>query len=209
MTSINTKSGDGSVELIFIHGAPGSGKSTLSSALQKKLKSPMFEFGWIPEFRERPGKVLAFKEEESLAFENLVLVVKNYIKHGFINIIITDLRDPKIRLVQKIFRKNKYIIVTLWTNDDQKLKARVLDESRSSGYRNWESSIRLNRIIKNRPLLSNEYRIDATTATIEAEVNAVSALLGKARLRTVRRKLPAKSHFYDELSGSEFGKDPK
>lgn len=80
-------------DFIFIVGAPGSGKSTIAKILQRKLESPLFEFGWIPEFRNTGKKEIGYSEEESLAFENLVLVVKNYAKHGFKNVIITDLNN--------------------------------------------------------------------------------------------------------------------
>jgi hypothetical protein len=35
---------------IFVAGAPGAGKSTVA-AIQRRLGTPLFEFGWIPEFR--------------------------------------------------------------------------------------------------------------------------------------------------------------
>jgi adenylate kinase family enzyme len=71
------------MDFIFIHGAPGSGKSTLAWALQNHLQSPCFEFGWIPEFRVKRASTITWEEEESLAFENLTLVVKNYVRHSF------------------------------------------------------------------------------------------------------------------------------
>lgn len=36
---------------IFITGAPGAGKSTVAAILQRRLGTPLFEFGWIPEFQ--------------------------------------------------------------------------------------------------------------------------------------------------------------
>ena len=39
------------LDIIIIHGALGSGKSTTAKMLHEKLRSPWFEFGWIPEFR--------------------------------------------------------------------------------------------------------------------------------------------------------------
>lgn len=61
---------------IFIAGAPGSGKSTVAELPQKRLDSPLFEFGWIPEFQNTGERKMSYAEEETLAFENLVLVAK-------------------------------------------------------------------------------------------------------------------------------------
>ncbi|MBE0698672.1 MAG: hypothetical protein IH586_17275, partial [Anaerolineaceae bacterium] len=84
-------------DILFIHGAPGVGKSTIAEALHRRLNSPWFEFGWIPEFRQKGEVTLPYEEEEQLSFENLCLVVRNYLRHGFRNIILTDLRDPVMR----------------------------------------------------------------------------------------------------------------
>lgn len=54
---------------IFIAGAPGSGKTTVAQALQHKLNSPLFEFGWIPEFRNTGSEVITYEEDEALALK--------------------------------------------------------------------------------------------------------------------------------------------
>ena len=131
--------------IIFIAGAPGSGKSTIAKILQKKLGSPCFEFGWIPEFRQKGSEIISYQEEEGMSFENLILVAKNYIKHGFNNIIITDLEDKRIKELHKQFKKCKYILFTLIVNNDEVLKSRVLDKSRMNGYRDWETAIKIKR----------------------------------------------------------------
>jgi broad-specificity NMP kinase len=53
---------------IFLAGAPGSGKSSVAAALQRKLGTPLFEFGWIPEFRHTGTRVITYEEDESLAW---------------------------------------------------------------------------------------------------------------------------------------------
>ena len=67
------------------------GKSTVAAILQRRLGTPLFEFGWIPEFRGIGTRVTSHEEDEALAFENLTLVLKNDARHGFANIIVTDL----------------------------------------------------------------------------------------------------------------------
>lgn len=147
-------------DFIFIAGAPGSGKSSVAKALQEKLDCPVFEFGWIPEFRNTGTKTIPYTEEESLAFENLVLVAKNYAKHGFKNVIITDLNNDYIEQLPKIFSDYDYAIYTLRLQDKEALKQRVLAGSRSSEYRDWEKALEINDALQNRPAFRNEIFID-------------------------------------------------
>ncbi len=85
-------------DVIIVHGSPGTGKTTLSRKMHDYFKSPYFEFGWIPEFRSlTPSIEIIQRQEEQLTFENLILVAKNYNRHGFKNLIITDLDDVRMR----------------------------------------------------------------------------------------------------------------
>jgi len=163
------------MNIIFIAGAPGTGKSTIAKLLQEKLRSPCFEFGWIPEFRFTGEKEIPYEEEEGIAFENLTLVLKNYAKHGFKNIIVTDLDDKRIPELQTVFAGYEYRLITLILSDEEELKKRVLDETRSSGYRDWETALKIQKRILVRPLLSNEIRIDVSRkdrGTVLKEVEA-------------------------------------
>ena len=132
-------------DIIFVAGAPGTGKSSVAKLLQKKFASPCFEFGWIPEFRQKGAKTIPYQEEEAIAFENLTLVAKNYIKHGFKNIIITDLEDKRILELHSYFKNKKYILFTLTINNEKMLKSRVMDKTRSSEYRDYETSLKINK----------------------------------------------------------------
>jgi hypothetical protein len=161
------------MDFIFIHGAPGTGKSTLSWALQNQLQSPCFEFGWIPEFRVKRDTTITWTEEESFSFENLTLVVKNYVRHGFEKIIITDLRDHIIQTIPEVFAGYSYRLVTLWMDNDELLKSRVLEESRSSGYRNWQESLEINRTILARGLMLNEMRFNSEALSVDQLVARV------------------------------------
>lgn len=167
------------MDLIFIHGAPGTGKSSLAWALQAKFQSPCFEFGWIPEFRVKRNSTISYEEEEGLAFENLTLVVKNYVRHGFDNIIITDLRDHIVQRLAVEFEGYAYILVSLWMDDEEALKSRVLDASRSSGYRDWQAAVTLNKDIVSRPLMRNEVRFNSAQNSVEQLVAEVGKLLAE------------------------------
>ncbi len=165
-------------DLIFIAGAPGSGKSTVAKILQHRLNSPLFEFGWIPEFRNTGEKEISYSEEESLAFENLALVAKNYAKHGFKNVIITDLNNDFIQQIPALFDGHDFVIYTLRLNDETVLKDRVLDETRSSEYRNWGKAVEINRLLKNRQPYTSEIFIDVGSQPAEATADQIAAHLG-------------------------------
>ncbi|MCL1858490.1 MAG: AAA family ATPase [Oscillospiraceae bacterium] len=147
-------------DIIIIHGAPGSGKSTTAKLLHEKLRSPWFEFGWIPEFRNlNPHTEISFEQETEISFENLVLVVKNYIRHGFKNIIVTDINfDSQILRLSEVFNGFDYKLFTLYANDDT-LKNRILSRDNGNTYRDWESAIKSNSFLTSRQLLQNETRI--------------------------------------------------
>lgn len=146
--------------IIVIHGAPGSGKSTTAALLHEKLRSPWFEFGWIPEFCHlNPHTEISFEEETEISFENLVLVVKNYVRHGFRNIIITDINfDSQIFSLPEVFSGLDYRLFTLYAGDGT-LKERILTRDNGNTYRDWESAWEANKLLTSRPLLPNETRI--------------------------------------------------
>lgn len=164
-------------DIIFIAGAPGTGKSSVAQALQKQFASPCFEFGWIPEFRKKGAKTITYQEEEGIAFESLVLVAKNYVKHGFSNIIITDLEDKRITELHRHFKKEKYVLFTLTISDDESLKSRVMDKTRTSKYRDVKSAIKINQEILARPLLPKEVRIDTTKISLPKVVKEIMSHL--------------------------------
>ena len=162
---------------IFIAGAPGSGKSSVASKLQQKLGTPLFEFGWIPEFRNTGSKTISYEEDEALAFENLSLVLKNYAKHGFKNNIITDLENKRVKQLVDVFRDFDFVIATLRLKNEQQLKTRVLDESRPSKYRNWQESLEINRQLFAREALNNEHFVDISIESISDVVTSILKLI--------------------------------
>lgn len=164
-------------DILLIQGAPGSGKTSLAQVLHQQLESPWFEFGWIPEFRLKGEAEISYDEEEQLSFENLCLVVKNYLRHGFTNILITDLRDLIMQQALKTFQRKRLLLVTLVLTDEEILKERVLREDRSSGYRDWQEALAINRLLSVRPTRKNEIRIDVTYIPVEAAADQVMAVV--------------------------------
>ena len=160
-------------DVIFLAGAPGVGKSAVAKLLQGKLKTPLFEFGWIPEFRDKGGLEISYEEEEQISFENLTLVVKNYLKHAFKNIIVTDLEDKRIAELSKAFRGVDYKIFTLTIHDDETLKSRIMSSDRQNDFRDLEKAVAINRRILGRPLFEAEVRIDTTVRSAQEICNEI------------------------------------
>lgn len=166
--------------VIVIHGAPGSGKSSTAVLLHKKLRSPWFEFGWIPEFRNlNPHTEISWEQETEISFENLILVVKNYIRHGFKNIIITDINfDSQILRLPEVFDGLEYKLFTLYADDDT-LKNRILTRNNGNTFCDWESSLKTNALLTSRPLLQNEIRICTDNITAAEVTNKIMEELSK------------------------------
>lgn len=168
------------MDFIIVHGSPGNGKTTLSRMLHDHLKSPYFEFGWIPEFRSlTPSLDISQAAEEQLSFENLILVAKNYNSHGFKNIILTDLNDIRMLDIHNVFRGYRYMILTLYSDLDDAIKQRVLTRDNGNEYRDWESSIAINALIRSRETLPNEYRIENSRQNADAALQIMLDLMAR------------------------------
>lgn len=152
--------------VIVIHGAPGNGKSTVAKELHARWGCPWFEFGWIPEFTKlNPHTDITQALEEQISFENVVLVSKNYRKHGFEHVLLTDLNDARMLDIPVYFREDAYLIFTLYAEDDAVLKQRILLRENGNSYKDYEEAIAINQLVKRRRLLPNEYRLCSDVQT--------------------------------------------
>jgi adenylate kinase family enzyme len=145
--------------VIFIAGAPGSGKTTIARLLKEKLQSPHVDLGWLRQFHLDREWKRASESEERMSFENLVSILKNYIKNGYQNVIVTDLTESKVHEISGVFQNDSYIIISLTVGSDEELEKRVLGE-RDSGFKNVEAALRWNQEVKERPSLPNEHKLD-------------------------------------------------
>lgn len=151
--------------LIFIGGAPGSGKTTVSNLLHAEFRSVLIDFGRLREFHLDELWSNASEEEEQMAFENLMFILKNYIRRGYRNVIVNDLKDSRIRQIPQIFESEDFLIVTLVLSDDEEHRARILEPTRDSGWRDVERAFAWNHAVIERPAVKNEVKLDNTAKT--------------------------------------------
>lgn len=147
-------------DLIIIGGAPGSGKSTICTLMQDEKHWPLIEFGRLRQFHLDRAWTNTSPQEEQMSFENLTFIVRNYLRHSYGHIIVTDLQDFRIQQIPDVFSDIDYIIFDLIVERDDELKQRVLNPTRDSGFRDYGASLAWNDLLKRRPLGRNEHRID-------------------------------------------------
>jgi hypothetical protein len=168
-------------DLLVVAGAPGSGKTTIARLLHTELGGAYIDFGYLREFHLDNGWSNASPREESMAFENLLYIIRNYFRHGYAPVIVTDLLDFRVQEIPVHFRHDNFVIATLVVHNDAELKRRVLIPERDSGYRDFASSLAWNRELIERSAVQNEVKIDNTIADPAGAVERIRALVGGRR----------------------------
>lgn len=164
---------------IFILGAQGSGKTTLARLLKEKLNSVHIDYDWVRDFHLDKGWKNASDTEGEMSFENLVFLLKNYAKHKYKNVIVGGFTEKNIERILSEFKDYKNIVITLYLNNNEVLKQRVLDESRDSGFRDFEESIKFNKRLREELKYPNEHKINNTYQTSEETASYIKTLLDK------------------------------
>jgi dephospho-CoA kinase len=147
-----------SLDLLVIAGAPGSGKTTVSDLLYATLQSPYIDLGDVRNFHLDSQWSNQSPQEEQMSFENFVYILNNYIRYGYKNVILNDLKDFRVKQIPELFAEHKYLIASLVIESDDELATRI--RNRNSGFTNVELALTWNKEIQQRPLLAGEYRID-------------------------------------------------
>jgi len=161
------------MSVIFITGAPGTGKTTVAAILHERLRCPWFEFGWIPEFRNlNPHAEISYEDEERMSFENLLLVTENYLRHGFENVLLTDIREEFTDEVREKFGDRVRVIV-LYSTSDEVLRERVLTRDNGNEYRNADEAVEINRRFMERMPKEGEIRVRCNDVSAEEAAQSV------------------------------------
>jgi len=164
-------------QVIVVAGAPGSGKSTVCEMLRERMGWPLLELGRFREPHLDRHWTNANATEERMAFDTLVYAVRNYLRHDYRTVLVTDLTDARVQDVPQVFADCVYAIVSLVLSDDAELTRRVLDSERDSGFRWVTATLAWNRALHARPLLPHEHRIDSTGQRPEETASAVLAVV--------------------------------
>jgi hypothetical protein len=162
----------GSGLIIVIIGAPGTGKTTIQRALSLSLGCPQFELSWMPEFLIRDGERIAYEEDEATAVDALIQVAKTYCRHGHRYVLLSDFRLDTLARVGELLADVPYLFVVLHNSDEALLTSRVLDESRTSGYRDTVAAIALNAQYL-RLEWPNSFLIDTGNASVEVAAESI------------------------------------
>lgn len=159
------------MDLIVIAGSPGVGKSTLGLALARTLGWPFLEFSVLREPHLDPTWSNASPAEHEMAWESLQFIVRNYVKHGYRNVVVTDLREERVRQVQEVFGDLEYRILTLALVNEAELRRRV--GARREGFVDVDAAVAWNAAVRARPALPHETRIEVDGHTVEELLEAV------------------------------------
>jgi GTPase SAR1 family protein len=165
------------MDILFIVGAPGVGKTTLCRILKERLSSPCLEMDWIRSAHLRADWRDASPEEERLSEEILASTLERYLKFGFKNILVVDAQVERIKRLKGLFPGASIAVLTFFLEDANELKRRILNLARDSGNHDYEGSFLQNRALKAGTGLENEHIVEVGAASPEETVEKILRIL--------------------------------
>ena len=164
-------------DLLVIGGSPGSGKSSVCELLCAELASPYIEFSSLRQFHlDREWKNQNAGEEQ-MAFENLNYIVRNYVRHGWKNVIVTDLKDFRVVQTPEVFGDIDFLIATLVVDNDDEIAHRI--RTRNSGWTDVEGAVNWNRQVQDREAVAGEHKIDNSHHDPQTTADVIMGLLSQ------------------------------
>ncbi len=146
-------------DFIFITGASGIGKTTLSNGLLEHYKTTCVEQHMVPEFISRDGtEPMTGELEELTCWENQVAMLMCFHKLGYKNIIASDIDDLRTADI--------LITIKLICSDLHQIQEQMKNRP-NNGLIDFELQEKMNeKNIKRKPLI-NEVEIDVAGKSIE------------------------------------------
>jgi len=186
--------GSGMKDFIFIIGASGVGKSTLSKGLFEHYKGAYVEMSMVPEFGI-PKDVDPGLFEEMVCWECCVVQLKKFNELGIKNIVGGDFDDLRTADIPIVFKGYNYITLKLISSDYEQNFEQM--KSRSNGLIDFELLEKSTKKINARPLLINEALIDVSKKTPSQVLEEVIRIIEETQsLIEYQYTKPAKELFY-------------
>jgi len=157
---LDTKVGKDMRDFIFVIGASGVGKSTLSQKLFEHYQGAYAEMSMVPEFCVPPNVDGGFFEE-LVCWECCVAQLKKFNELGIKNVISGDFDDLRTADIPIVFKGYNYITLKLVCNDYEQNYEQMKNRG-GNGLIDFELLQKSREKINNRPLLVNEYVIDVS-----------------------------------------------
>jgi len=166
-------------KIIFIAGAPGVGKSTISALLHKKHGFPVIDFGRmiITHLDNIRSANVENISHQKMSFEIFMKAIECHIKYGFFPVIVNDLRDTQVQQIQEYFSDTDYIIISLYVTNKEELETRILSVSRDEdSFQNASEAWAWNESLRKRSAFHNEHKIDITQTDPSKTVDEILKL---------------------------------
>ena len=184
-------------DFIFVTGASGIGKTTLSNGLLVHYKTTCIEQHMVPEFYSRDGiESMTGELEELTCWENQVAMLMCFHKLGYKNIIASDIDDLRTADIPVVFKGTEFITIKLICSDLTQIQKQMKNRP-NNGLIDFELQEKMNeKNIRRNPLI-NEVEIDVAGKSIEEVLEqAINIIETMPSLIDYEYTKPPKKMFY-------------
>ena len=184
-------------DFIFVTGASGIGKTTLSNGLLVHYKTTCIEQHMVPEFYSRDGiESMTGELEELTCWENQVAMLMCFHKLGYKNIIASDIDDLRTADIPVVFKGTEFITIKLICSDLTQIQKQMKNRP-NNGLIDFELQEKMNeKNIRRNPLI-NEVEIDVAGKSIEEVLEqAINIIETTPSLIDYEYTKPPKKIFY-------------